>query len=349
MTHHSSPSRFWVVVVNYNGWDDTRRCLRSLAQQTAPAAVVLVDNASRDDRCVEFRAEFPWCHVVRSPVNGGWAGGNNAGLTFALARGAEWVVLLNNDTEVSPRLVEALAAAAAANPDFGVLGPVIHFLDDPDAVMTDGADFNRPGAPGFFPRRPVPVRPGDPAAVADVDIVNGCCLMAAAGVVNRIGLIDERFFLVHEESDFCLRARRAGFRCGVLGEPLVWHKGSVTFRRTGRRLQRYYDARNLALVLAKHYRTHRTGRRLGSAALEYVKYVYYRYCLEREAGDAVAADGVLEGLLDALALRFGPERPRRRRLLLPPLRALAEAVRRHQSRPAPSAAEETGPRALAVR
>src|SRR5437764_748752 len=86
--------------------------------------------------------------------------------------------------------------------------------------------------------------PAGPAA-PEVDIVNGCCMMVRAEVFARVGLVDERFFLVHEESDLCLRARRAGFRCGVFGEALVWHKGSSAFARTGKRLQRYYDTRNL--------------------------------------------------------------------------------------------------------
>ena len=69
-----------IVTVNYNGWDDTRLCLQSLSQLTVPAQVVLVDNGSRDDRCDEFRKEFPQVQVIRNAVNGGWAGGNNTGI-----------------------------------------------------------------------------------------------------------------------------------------------------------------------------------------------------------------------------------------------------------------------------
>ncbi len=93
--------------------------------------------------------------------------------------------------------------------------------------------------------------------ITDVDIVNGCCMMVRAEVLARVGLIDERFFLIHEESDFCLRARQAGFKCGVMAEALVWHKGSSSFKRSGKRWQRYYDARNLYLLLSKHAVTHR--------------------------------------------------------------------------------------------
>ena len=147
MMHQS----IWVVVVNFNGLEDTRKCLASLRRIDYPTlSTVVVDNASRQDPTKVLRAEFPWCHIVRNPVNGGWAGGNNTGIRYALERGADQVILLNNDTTVAPRLVEALLAAARARPEFGILGPVIRFMDDPDETMTDGGLFNRPGFPGFF-------------------------------------------------------------------------------------------------------------------------------------------------------------------------------------------------------
>jgi GT2 family glycosyltransferase len=312
----------WVVVVNYNGWEDTRLCLRSLERLTVAASVVLVDNASTANRIAELGSEFPWCHFVHNTVNGGWAGGNNSGIRYALERGAEEVILLNNDTTVAPQLVEALLDIAGSHPDFGVLGPVIRFMDNPDETMTDGTLFNRLDGTGFFQRLPVPedVSP----TVTEVDIVNGCCMMVRAEVFSRIGLVDERFFLIHEESDFCLRAREAGFRCGVIGAALVWHKGSSSFKRTGKRLQRYYDTRNLYLLLRKHAAIYPGRRGSARSFLEYLKYSYYRYALEREAGQDDAASAVLEGLCDGVARRFGPFVPRSHPLL-PLLRGVFNA------------------------
>ena len=185
-----------------------------------------------------MHAEFPWCPVIRNAVNGGWAGGNNTGIVYALEHGADQVLLLNNDTTVSPQLADTLLAAAENYPDYGVIGPVIHYMDEPAEVMTDGCVFNQPNYPGFFQRKPVPLTPDGPPSVSEVDIVNGCAMMIRATVFRHIGLIDERFFLIHEESDFCLRSRQAGFRCGVLNEGLVWHKGSSAFKRSGKQLQR---------------------------------------------------------------------------------------------------------------
>ena len=299
----------WVVLVNFNGTADTRACVRSLAGQ--PASVVLVDNASAPDPTAQLREEFPGIHFVRSEVNGGWAGGNNLGLRFALDRGADLVVLLNNDTTVSPDLIARLVAAAEAYPEFGIIGPVIRFMDPPCEVQTDGVAFNRPDRPGFFQRSPVPLDSREIPQVSEVDIVNGCCLMVRREVVERIGLIDEDFFLIHEESDFCLRSQRAGFRNGVLAEALVWHKGSSTFKREGKRLQRYFDARNLVKLIARH--GHRRGSRGKLRSFgHHLRYSWHRYSAEREGGFRESADAVVEGLYDAVAGDYGPyaKRPR---------------------------------------
>ncbi len=325
----------WIVPVNFNGLDDTRKCLRSLAELSPAANVVVVDNASADDPLPRLRAEFPRAEYVQNPTNAGWSGGNNAGIRFALARGADVVILLNNDTTVRPDMVARLLAALEAHPAYGVIGPVIRYMDEPESVMTDGTAFNRPGYPGFFERLPVPETRTDPPAVAPVDIVNGCCMAVRAEVFRRIGLIDDRFFLIHEESDFCLRAQAAGFACGVLAEALVWHKGSSSFARTGKRWQRYYDARNLGLLLAKHP-GRGTGRRRGwRSYAAYLRYAYHRYCHEREGGAADAADAVLEGLADSATRRYGPYRPGHR-WAVPLLRAAFESARR--LKPAPSVA-----------
>jgi GT2 family glycosyltransferase len=318
-----------VVVVNFNGTADTLRCLESLARlQSGRGPTIVVDNGSTPDASVEIATAHPWAIVIRREVNGGWAGGNNEGIKYAQGLGVDRVILLNNDTTVSPDLVDRLVAAARIQPEYGILGPVICFMEEPSAVMTDGCDFNVAGEPGFFHRHPVAISTQGEADVTEVDIVNGCCMMIDTEVFRRIGLIDERFFLIHEESDFCLRARLAGFRSGVLGEPLVWHKGSSSFQRTGQGIQRYYDARNLYLLLKKHRATCRGGRGRLKSWGGYVRYVYHRYCIERELGESKAAEAVARGLLDALSGRFGALEPARRSFWLPWVMGTLELGRR---------------------
>jgi GT2 family glycosyltransferase len=295
----------WIVLVDFNGLEDTRKCLESLVKVTGAFHTVVVDNASNVDVTKALAGSFPQVNFVRSERNGGWAGGNNLGMKFAFERGADLAVLLNNDTIVGPEFVERLLAAAVAHADFGILGPVIRFMAPPHEVQTDGVKFNRPTEPGFFQRHAVPLETSTPPHVTEVDIVNGCCLMVRKAVVDKIGEIDEGFFLIHEESDFCLRSQAAGFRNGVIAESLVWHKGSSSFQREGKRLQRYFDARNLARLLGRHSRR-RSSRGYVASHWHYWKYAYYRYAIERDNGFADSATAVLEGLYDAARGRYGP-------------------------------------------
>ena len=322
-------SRVAVVVLHYNGLPDTLQCLESLrAAAGSDCRVIVVDNGSAPPAGEAIRAAHPWVEVLVRQDNGGWAGGNNTGIRRALERGAEFVVLLNNDTIVAPELLDQLTTAAGAAPEFDVLGVVVCYLDEPDRVNVDGCRFHEPGSGSFFTRHPIPCDGSDSGGVTETELVNGCCMMVRAEVFRKIGLIDERFFLIHEESEFCLRARQAGYRCGVVGRPLVWHKGSSSFQREPRPLQCYFDARNLYLILKEHPRSTRRGRSRWLIWRDYVRHVYFMYCWQREAGSRAGADAVLEGVCDALSGRWGAYPRSKTRWLLPGLRRLFEWRRR---------------------
>ncbi len=308
-----STSRVAVIVLNYNGLADTLKCLESLQHlEGDPCRIVLVDNASEVDPRMQAERVLPALESIRTERNLGYAGGNNRGMEYALEHGAEFLLVLNNDTVVAPALVTTLLAAFDRDPSLGILGPVVNAMEQPEHIMTYAAAFNRGPATEFFERVFVPLDV-DPPVVAPVDIVNGCCMMIRAAVVRRVGMFDEDLFIVHEESDLCLRAGRAGFRCGLVGRAsLVWHKGSSAFDRAGRQVQRYFDTRNLFHILRRH-----TGRVPGSrpkvASLRAaLVYAYHRYTIEAEADKPVAAKAVVDGVYDALMGRFGPyvDRPR---------------------------------------
>lgn len=315
-----------IVLVNYNGMEDTRKCLNSIERNLKKKLmVVVVDNASLEDPNEILRKEFPWCVVLRSKTNEGWAGGNNIGIQHSLGDGAEYVILLNNDTVVSEDMVTRLIEAANAYPEFGIIGPIINDMKYPDEVQTDGCLFNRTDAEGFFQRKAIRIKRCSPPSVTEVDIVNGCCMIISRGVFDNIGLIDERFYLIHEESDFCLRAYKAGFRSGIIGEPLVWHKHSASFDRAGNWRQRYYDTRNLFLLLRSHGKLHKNSRSVSQSWLAYLKYVYYCYCLEREHDSEQGSNAVVQGICDALFGCFGPWKPCKN-IILRPVQVLLETA-----------------------
>jgi GT2 family glycosyltransferase len=305
-----------VVVLNYNGLDDTRRCLESLQAVSYPRlSVILVDNASIVDPEPVARQCLSGIVTIKNHANVGYAGGNNRGIERALASGADYVIVLNNDTVVAPTLVRDLLTAFRADRSMGIIGPVVNSLDEPELVMTEGTRFNRGPGTEFFSPVHVPTYADGSASAVPVDLVNGCCMMVGANVFRMVGLFDEALFLVHEEADLCLRARARGFGCGVLGRTLVWHKGSSSFDRSGRQFQRYFDTRNLYYLLRRHASSNGSRRWLISL-WHYIRYAYYRYMTEIEAGKDRAAGAVIDGLTDALNGVTGPYVPEARRRTL---------------------------------
>src|SRR5262245_10260418 len=147
-----------VVVLNYNGLEDTLNCLSSIANVTYPRmSVILVDNGSSVDPAEVVGRRFPEVHVICTRANHGYAGGNNRGIERALAIGADYILVLNNDTVVAPGIIGALLEAFAFNASFGIIGPVINFMDEPQTVMTDGVRFNPGPGTEFFQRVTVPL------------------------------------------------------------------------------------------------------------------------------------------------------------------------------------------------
>ncbi len=313
-----------IVLVNFNGLSDTIECLESISKiDDCQVTTIVVDNASTNNEADAIAERFDWVTVISSPENTGWSGGNNIGIRQALTGSVEppltcrlaqnhshqpsdVVLLLNNDTVVDPTLVERLQYAFAQG--FDIVGPVINEYHDREVVQTEGVRFNPLSSAEFF--QPIRLDQSDQDTISPVDIVNGCAVAIARRVFEKIGLIDERFFLIGEESDFCLRAQAAGFKSGVLHQSLVFHKHSVSFQRAGQPLQRYYGSRNLWLLLNRHSGV--LGRPgVWASRRAYLRHIYHMYCHERELGNRHGATAVAIGVADAFLGRLGhqPIRP----------------------------------------
>ena len=239
----------WVLVLCHNQAEVTLECLATLAAQTHPAHVLVIDNASTDGTAGLVAAAFPAVEVLRLEANLGYAGGNNAAMRHALAQGAQALLLLNNDTRLAPDCLAALMAALDAHPEAAAAGPMIYAWESWETISSAGgvidwqhADAINLGAgardSGQFPAR-------------SVDILNGCALMVRADAVVRVGLLDDRYFMYWEETDWCTRMRHAGW--GLWFEPAarIQHKAPIKPEAMSRAAL-YYTARNRLLFFARH-------------------------------------------------------------------------------------------------
>lgn len=223
------PSKITIIVLNWNNKADTLACLESLEQaDLGGAAVVVVDNGSKDGSVAAIREEYPSVRVIPLAENRGYAGGNNEGIREALKNGAEGVLLLNNDTRVAPDFLRALLWTFDIYPDAGAVSSAIHRLDRPEMLDVAYSEVR------FAQREAVQIRgvnalPGHGFEERrEVEVAVGCSLLLSAKALQTVGLFDEAYFAYHEDVDWCLRARKAGFR--IFYEPFsrVFHRGSAS-------------------------------------------------------------------------------------------------------------------------
>ncbi|MDY0013837.1 MAG: glycosyltransferase family 2 protein [Rhodocyclaceae bacterium] len=252
MTVANSPKKVVTVLLNWNGKADTLACLDSLAAVTHPNhQVVVVDNGSTDGSVAAIKSACQDVLVLETGANLGYAGGNNVGIRWALEQGADFVFLLNNDTVVSPDIVDELVAAAASLPVHSVLGAKIYFYDEPTSLWFAGGTWDAQAAD--FDHIGFGCPDGkDYAFQREVDYVTGCALFASADTFRQVGLLDESFFLTYEETDWCYRARRMGYRCFFIPGARLWHKVSASFGGAQSPLVTYFMVRNRLLWARRH-------------------------------------------------------------------------------------------------
>ncbi len=244
----------WIVVLNWNGPDDTVECVEScLKIKYEPFHIVIVDNHSTDNSVEIFQRNFPTVPLIITEENLGYAGGNNVGIKYALKQSADYVLLLNNDVVVEPDVLSELIEGMHAYPAATMAAPKVMYYDTRNVVSSMGTSMD------WFKLRPYlsecnQVDHGQYVNVVKKNILVGCALMVRSDMLNEVGLIDENFFMLHEEADWCLRNLRFGYENIVVPKGVVYHKGSKTTRTIPNfsEVSHYYSIRNFLYMCHKN-------------------------------------------------------------------------------------------------
>ncbi|MBP9866138.1 MAG: glycosyltransferase family 2 protein [Candidatus Omnitrophica bacterium] len=232
-----------IVILNWNLPVDTLECAESCRKQDYDNfEVMIVDNGSADDSVQQFRSRFTDVEVIANPENLGYAGGNNVGMRQALAKGADFILLLNNDITLEPDCLRILIETALAHPEAGMLAPKVLYYDDRTVINSLGTSMD------WLRVRPYlgeynQVDRGQFQSLLKKDILMGCGILIPRTTIDRIGLIDDKFFIFHEEADWCLRNLRSGSQNMVVPKAVIYHKESKTMRKFSA-LTHYYSTRN---------------------------------------------------------------------------------------------------------
>lgn len=209
-----------IVITSYNTCDLLRDCLESIYKQTKNLKfeVIVVDNGSKDKSLIMISNNFPQIKVIKNKENFGFAKANNQGIKTAKGR---WIMLLNSDTKVRSNAFGRLVNYADSNPKAGIIGP----------KLLDGNDRPQPSTARFLTliNAIIWIFTGDiflyssPKKEKSVNWVSGACFMIKKEVIDKIGLLDEHFFMYVEEMEYCYRAYRKNITTWFYPEVCVYH------------------------------------------------------------------------------------------------------------------------------
>lgn len=233
----------YIIVLNWNNFQDTQKCLLELAKLDYPNYKVLViDNASSDGSGRMLQKEFVHYSFIFNDENTGYAAGNNLGIEKALRAGADYVLILNNDVIVnSPDFVDILVECLETNPQAGIIGPVVVDLDSQQTIPNcTRSRWWRIMAKLILPGRPPANPPLGEARI--ITTIIGCCMLIKRQVFETIGLFEDRYFMYLEEHDFCIRAAKRNF-C-VLYHHQVKLSRKINKAHSYSTFNQYYRARN---------------------------------------------------------------------------------------------------------
>lgn len=241
-----------IIIVNWNGKDMLRECLESVEHlDYKNYEVFVVDNASTDDSCEMLAQKFPWVKIVKNSCNLGFAGANNIG--FKKSQG-EFVLLLNNDTKVTPRSLSILVETLLSDSSLAVVQPKLplmdnlHLLDGTGAFLTDT---------GFLYHFGLEKNAENPKynKQAEIFSARGACMLIRRSIIERVGLFDPDFFAYFEETDFCWRVWLAGFKVSYQPKAVVYHAGAKTASKLESAFINFHSFKNRICSLIKNLGT----------------------------------------------------------------------------------------------
>jgi GT2 family glycosyltransferase/protoporphyrinogen oxidase len=215
----------YVVILTYNHYEVTQECLASVLQmQYSPYKVILVDNGSSDDTVHNVRNEFPGVEVIENGQNLGVPAGYNIGFQRALNSGADFILMLNNDTVVPPDILDKLLEISEQHPNAGILMPKVLYYGSHDRVWSSG------GVHRSFPPAILMTRKGRAPVdlIETIEYAPSCGLLIHRKAFEKAGLFDPGYFFLFDDWDFSERVRAHGLDILYVPSAHMWHKVSTT-------------------------------------------------------------------------------------------------------------------------
>lgn len=240
-----------IVILNYNNFEDTIECVQSLrsAINSEKYKIVIVDNASTNDSVSKLNNILYPIEIIVSSENRGYAHGNNIGIKYAEQAGYEYICILNNDTIIDVDFIETCKNELKNSAQVAFVSPALVEYKDNNLIQSTGGDIfiNK----GIVTLKNHGARRIDLLPKIESDYIGGACIMFRTSVLKNIGYIPENYFLFFEETEWCYKAQKMGYKNICLTDSYIYHKGSVSIKSVSG-LQEYLMARNRVVFVRRN-------------------------------------------------------------------------------------------------
>src|SRR3990172_8028667 len=242
----------YIVILNWNRLDDTLECIESISTLYYPNfKIIVVDNGSKENSPDIINEKYKDVILIKNKENLGFAEGNNVGIRYALSKDAKYIWLLNNDTVVDQNALTAMIEIGESIPECGIMGSKIYYYDKPELIWFAGATINWKKAISNHIGQNQKDSP-QYDILHEMERVTGCSMLVKKEVCERIGLMDDSLFLYAEELDWCVRARKAGYKILYVPSSIIYHKVSISTGKDFDIVFNYFNTRNFLYVIKKN-------------------------------------------------------------------------------------------------
>jgi hypothetical protein len=238
-----------IIILNYNNYEDTIECIKSI-KNVIPFQmidIVVVDNNSTNDSVNMIENQFQDIIMIKSNVNKGYAYGNNLGLKYAIENRYRYTCVLNNDTIITENFLEACIIELGK--DVAFISPTLMEYSDKECIQSTGGDIliDR----GVVTRKNNGMKRNQLPNIIETDYVGGACMFFKTDIIKELGFIPEEYFLFYEETEWCYKAKKLGYRNLCLTNTYIYHKGSVSISKIGG-LSDYLMKRNRVVFVKRN-------------------------------------------------------------------------------------------------
>lgn len=297
-----------IIILNWNGWQDTLECFESLEKISySNYEVIVLDNNSANESAEKIKN---WIAHKKSSVNykliinsrnAGFAGGNNPGIEYAVNNKSDYVLLLNNDTIVEPEFLDKLVKVGESDKNFGIIGPKIYYESDRSRIWFGGGYFSWLGGGRHAEFNKIDKNPHDDK-IKEINFMTGCCFLIKREAIEKMGLMNEDFFLYYEDTEWSLRAEKNGYKIIYAPGAHIWHKVSRSVKPESNPAVHYYHIRNALLLSALHAPKKIRGFIYIWGIIKYIKQIIKIIFFPQEKEIAIM---IMRGITDFYNGKFG--------------------------------------------